>query len=135
MVVVLVLLVICFFATSNLLGYLCLQAQSQRDLYYNRWLEANKLLEGADLDAVADGKPLLPRGRAKEQKTTPWGALEKRTHTQLTQERLNKMTDYHRYETEKARLKEGLEPVDSLEGMGDYYTTMMIKLRAKEGWD
>lgn len=135
MVVVLILIALLFFCTTCGIGYLCLEAQRQRNLYYTRWLEANELLQGADLNAIADGKPILPRGQAKEHKSTPWGALEKGTHTQLTQQRLNQMTDYDRFRLEKARLKEGFSPVDSLEGMGDYYIGEMIELRAKEGWE
>jgi len=135
MIVVLIILVVVFFCSACITGYLCLDAQEQRNIYYTRWKEANRLLEGADLDAIADGKPLLPRGKEKEHKTTPWGALEKRTHTQLTQQRLNQMSDYTRFQIERKRITEGLDPVDTLEGMSDYYTQRIIDLRLEEGWD
>jgi hypothetical protein len=115
--------------------------------YKERWQNANRLLQGADLDAIAEGKPVAPVQPASPPvpkgpgaavnvltgKTT--GKVLAKGHTTLTQGRLNKMDQSTRCEIERKRLQNGQEPVDDLTGLSDYYVKKMIELRTSYGYD
>lgn len=50
------------------------------------------------------------------------------------QKQLRRMSSYNRCEIEIARLEKGMEPMDPLDGLSDYFKAEIMQARIEHGW-